>query len=134
MPSEIQSFFEQYREAFNRLDGEAVARLYAVPSGIASESGYTHWPTAEPIRQNMIALCQLYRDNGYVSAEFEPVAFLPQGEDFAVADISWSIERSAEQEPWRFNTTYNLMRTAADWRVLLCTAYSEKKLNAPPEA
>ena len=134
MPKEIRSFFEQYREAFNRLDGEAVARLYAVPSGIASESGYTHWPTVEPIRQNMVALCELYRANGYVSAEFEQVAFLPQGENFAVADISWNIERSAEQEPWRFNTTYNLMRTSEGWRVLLCTAYSENKLSAQPEA
>ena len=129
MPTEIRAFFDHYREAFDRLDGEAVARLYAVPSGIASDSGYTHWPTFEPIRANMLSLCALYRENGYVSATFEPVAFLAQGENFAVADISWNIERSDQREPWCFNTTYNLMRTPDGWRVLLCTAYSEKKLN-----
>ena len=129
MPAEIRAFFEHYREAFNLLDGEAVARLFAVPSGIASDSGYTHWPAYEPIRANMVALCALYRKNGYVSASFEPAAFLAQGENYAVADISWNIERSGQREPWRFNTTYNLMRTAEGWRVLLCTAYSEKSLD-----
>jgi hypothetical protein len=32
MPLEIRQFFERYRDAFNALDGEAVATLYAVPS------------------------------------------------------------------------------------------------------
>ena len=134
MPEDIRAFFEQYRDAFDRLDGEAVARLFAVPSGIASDSHYTHWPGFEPIRENMVALCRQYRQNGYASAAFTPVAFLAQGEHFCVADISWNISRTANQEPWRFNTTYNLMRTSDGWRVLLCTAYSEKKLHGKNEA
>jgi hypothetical protein len=131
MPAEIRAFFESYRVAFNALDGEAVARLYAVPSGIADETGYEHWPTFEPIRKNMVALCALYRENGYVSAEFEPAAFIFQGERFGVADIAWKIQWR-EKEPSRFNTTYNLMRTKEGWRVLLCTAYSEQKLSVQP--
>lgn len=130
MPTDIRAFFDTYRDAFNRLDGEAIARQYAVPSGIASDSGYTHWPSFEPIRENMVALCSLYSAGGYVTARFEPTAFLAQGEAFAIADLQWHIDRSADQEPWVFNTTYNLIRTGAGWRVLLCTAYSEKKLNA----
>ena len=39
MPDEIRAFFDRYREAFDRLDGEAVAHLYAVPIGIASDGG-----------------------------------------------------------------------------------------------
>ena len=130
MPTEIRELFESYCDAFNNLDGEALARLYHVPSGIASDSGYTHWSTFEPIRENMVALCRLYQDNGYAGASFEPGAFLAQGEDFAVADISWSIEKTEGREPWCFSTTYNLMRTSNGWRVLLCTAYSEQKLAA----
>jgi hypothetical protein len=112
MPPEIREFFESYRDAFNRLDGEAVARLYAVPSGIASDTGYTHWPTFEPIRDNMVALCELYQESGYAGASYQPGTFLPQGDGFAVTDVSWSIERTEGREPWRFNATYNLMRTA----------------------
>ena len=54
---------------------------------------------------------------------------LLQGSDFAVADVEWTIERQRNLEPWRFRTTYNLRRTEGGWRVLLCTAYEEKRLN-----
>jgi uncharacterized NTF2-like protein DUF6841 len=134
MPHEIRRFFEQYCDAFNQLDGEAVAKLYAVPSGIAQDAKYEHWPSFEPIKKNMIALCDLYRERGYESASFEPGMFLQQGEDFAVADVRWHIRWRATQEPWRFNTTYNLVRTKEGWRVLLCTAYSESKLFAEDAA
>jgi hypothetical protein len=89
MPPAIRTFFESYREAFNRLDGEAVARLYAVPSGIVSDRGYTHWSSFEPIVENMVALCKLYGESGFASTTFEPVAFIAQGEELAVADVSW---------------------------------------------
>jgi hypothetical protein len=130
VPAEIRQFFEQYRDAFNRLDGDAVARLYAIPSGIAHDKGYTHWPAFEPVRDNMVALCQLYRSNGFESARFEPGAFVPMGDRFALADVAWRVDRHGGQEPWEFRTSYNLMKTDDGWRILLCTAYEEKRLNA----
>lgn len=129
MPTEIRQFFELYRDAFNSLDGEAVARLYSVPSGIAQDGNYTHWPEFEPIRDNMVALCALYRERGYMAAEFEPGAFLQQGESYAIADLSWRIHWSNGAAPWEFKTTYNLVRHEQGWRVLLCTAYSEAQLH-----
>jgi ketosteroid isomerase-like protein len=130
MPRDVTDFFEQYREAFNRLDGDAIADLYCVPSGIVSDRGLTAWQSREPIAENMVALCALYRSNGYKGASFEPSRFIAQGHDFGVADIAWTIEREAGAEPWHFHTTYNLRRTADGWRVVLCTAYEERRLNA----
>ena len=136
MTTEIQRFFDAYAEGFNALDGAAVAALYAVPSGIADESGYTHWPSAEAVCDNMVALCDLYRAKGFIEATCDPAAFLPQGENFAVVDLAWTIRWSAGQAPSRFNTSYNLMRTPDGWRVLLCTAYGERRLadDADPAA
>ncbi len=130
MNHDIRDFLELYRDAFNRLDGEAVARLYAVPSGIASDKGYTHWASFEPVRDNMVALCDLYRKKGFSKASFEVASFLAQGDGFAIVDLAWRIDRVDGQAPWRFNTTYNLVRTAEDWKVLLCTAYEEKRLDS----
>jgi len=134
MPREIQAFFERYRDAFNALDGEAVAGLYAEPSGIAQDGAYTHWPDRRPVAENMKALCQLYRDKGFVRAAFQPQQFINQGEKFAVADLLWSIDWTAGQESWQFKTTYNLVRTPQGWKVLLCTAYSEAALHKPASA
>jgi ketosteroid isomerase-like protein len=130
MPRDVTDFFEQYRDAFNRLDGNAIANLFCVPSGIVSDRGLTAWQSREPITENMVALCALYRANGYKQAHFEPSQFISQGTDFAVADVVWTIEREADAEPWRFHTTYNLRRTPEGWRVVLCTAYEEKRLTA----
>jgi ketosteroid isomerase-like protein len=130
MPRDITEFFEQYRDAFNRLDGDAIANLYCVPSGIVGDRGLTAWQSREPIAENMVALCALYQANGYKRAHFQPNQFISQGADFAVADVAWTIEREGGAEPWRFHTTYNLCRTAEGWRVVLCTAYEEKLLNA----
>ncbi len=129
LPPDIQQFFEAYARAFNALDGEAVARLYALPSAIVDAQSHTHWPTFEPIRDNMVALCRLYRDDGFVRTQFEPTAFIAQGERFAVADVRWTIERGGGRAPSVFNTTYNLTRVSGDWRALLCTAYSEPRLS-----
>ena len=130
MPRDVAVFLEQYRDAFNRLDGEAIADLYCIPSGIVSDSGFTPWQSREPIAKNMVALCDLYRANGYKQASFEPSQFIAQGREFAVADVAWTIEREAGAEPWRFHTTYNLRLTTDGWRVILCTAYEEQRLNA----
>ena len=130
MPRDVAVFLEQYRDAFNRLDGEGIADLYCIPSGIVSDRGFTPWQSREPIVENMVALCDLYRANGYKHASFEPSQFIAQGREFAVADVAWTIEREAGAEPWRFHTTYNLRLTKDGWRVILCTAYDEQRLNA----
>lgn len=125
MPREIRDFFESYRDAFNTLNGCAVAAFYAEPSGIAQDGTYTHWPERGPVAQNMTALCRLYKDKGFIRADFEPCQFIDQGAAYAVADLQWQIDWRGGQEPWRFKTTYNLVRTVEGWKVLLCTAYEE---------
>ena len=56
MQAEIRAFFEQYRDAFNALDGAAVAAFYAEPSGIAQDGVYTYWPDRQPVVANMMAI------------------------------------------------------------------------------
>jgi hypothetical protein len=87
MPSEIRAFFENYQDAFNALEGRAVADLYAEPSGIAQGGAYTHWPTRQQVAENMEALCELYEGKGFVRADFEPAQFIDQGAQYAVADV-----------------------------------------------
>jgi ketosteroid isomerase-like protein len=128
MPREINEFFERYRDAFNALDGNAVAEFYAEPSGIAQNAVYTHWPARQAVVENMTTLCKLYRDKGFVRADFEPHQFIDQGASYAIADVQWRIVWDSGQDPWRFRTTYNLVRTATGWKVMLCTAYSEPAL------
>ncbi len=125
IPAHILAFCDQYRDAFNQLDGDAVAQLYALPSGIAASHASTHWSTREPIAENMRQLCAIYRRDGFQSVSYAVRHYVDQGPEFALVDLAWRIERDENLAPVCFNTTYQLRKIDEEWRVLLCTAYSE---------
>lgn len=126
---ETQAFFEAYRDAFNRLDGDAVANLWHGASGIAdSRDGagrLTWWPDDAPMRANHHALCEVYREAGYGGAEFQIEGHQPMGPDHAFALLRWTLRRTDGSVLQRFGTGYQLIRTAAGPRVLLATAFQE---------
>jgi hypothetical protein len=134
MPKDLLEFFDTYRDAFNTLEGAAIAELYAEPSGMAQGGIYTHWPDRGPITSNMNALCELYRKKGYECASFEEAAYLALGDKYAIVDLRWRIDWNGGQESWQFNTTYNVVRTDQGWRILVCTAYTEDKLHQSTRA
>ncbi len=136
MPEHLIAFFNAYRDAFNALNGDAIASMYAVPSGIAQGGVFTLWAEPGPIQNNMRDLCDLYRQRGYQEATYELASYIAQGHEYAVVDLRWRIEWAAGEAPWYFNTTYNLVKTAQGWKVLVCSAYSEDRLHKarPSEA
>jgi hypothetical protein len=132
MTTNAQAFFEAYRDAFRALDGAAVARCYAEPSGISQDGVYTHWANRAAVQANMDALCQLYRERGLAGVAFELRQVLPLGSHALFADVHWRIDWAGDdtgvKAPWHFGTAYHLMRTPEGWKVLLCTAYDEAAL------
>ncbi len=128
---ETQSFFDDYREAFNRLDGHAVADMWHCSSGIADShtqnqcGRLTWWPADAPMRANHVALCDLYRRSGYAQANFEIKQHVPMGPNHAYALLSWQLFRKDGSLLQAFHTGYNLMRTQDGPKVLLAVAYQE---------
>jgi len=128
---ETVSFFETYREAFNRLDGDAVADLWCQASGIADSGGpegsarLTWWPQDAPMRGNHRALCAAYRNAGYGRADFTLQQHVSMGVNHACAQVHWTITRSDGSLLQQFHTGYQLMRTPAGPRVLLAVTHQE---------
>jgi len=125
MRADLRRFFELYREAFNRLDAEAISQHFCVPSMITTPVSYAIWADARQIHANMVALCEHYRTRGFVAAEFEQRGFIDQPPNHAVVDLQWTIHRGGRLPSSNFRTGYNLRRESSGWRVLLCTAYEE---------
>jgi hypothetical protein len=128
MPREVREFFDAYRDAFNRLNGRDVSAFYQVPSMISSATGPGLFTDAQTLMDNNEKLCELYRRSGFVRTEYREVAAIPQGENFCVVDLEWSIHREG-QPPQVFNTTYQLVRrdAASAWKIEHVAAYSEKR-------
>ena len=127
--AEVLAFFEAYREAFNRLYGDAVADLWHTPSAISNggeaAAQVTWWGEDAPMRANHRALCDIYRGNGYHHADFEIVDCISLGAHHAFANVHWSLWRDDGSLLQDFLTAYNLLRTKRGPKVLLVTQYEE---------
>ena len=128
--TETQTFFETYREAFNRLDGDAVADLWHTSSGITDTGAdgsarLTWWSDDAPMRANHRALCERYRQGGYGRADFDIERHLPMGLNHAFAHLHWTLQHDDGSVLQLFHTGYHLMRTAQGPRVLFAVAHRE---------
>lgn len=126
MPADIKAFFDTYRDAFNRLDGRAVSAHYDQPAMIVHAGGNGVLADGAALDANNIALCEQYANSGFLRAEYAARAFLPQGDNFCVVDLAWTVERR-EQAPQRFSTAYALARRNGTWKVAMVTAYEEPR-------
>ena len=129
--AEVQAFFEAYREAFNRLDGDAVAELWHTPSGITNTRAgdaaaqLAWWSDDAPMRANHRALCEVYRGLGYRRADFAIVDCVSLGANHAFANLHWTLRRDDGVLLQEFRTGYQLLRTPRGPKVLLVTQYEE---------
>ena len=136
---EVQSFFERYRAAFDRLDGDAVADLWRSASGIADNHGpagaarLTWWHDDAPMRANHHALCEVYRHNSYHHADFQITAHQSMGAHHAFAQLHWTLQRADGSLLQQFHTGYQLMRGAHGPQVLLAVAHQEALQDMKPD-
>ena len=131
---EVVGFFQAYRDAFNSLNGDAVAELWHVPSGITDRRSTVWWTEDAPMRANHHALCDIYRGLNYGRADPRITAFHPLGEDHAFADVRWTLRRQDGSILQQFGTGYHLIRGPQGPQVLLCTAYEEDYKEMTPHA
>lgn len=132
MPNDIRQFFDRYRDSFNRLDGSSVTAHYHVPSMISSTASEGLFSDVASLAVNNNALCNSYRENGFLRADYVENVCLDQGNDFYLADLQWTIQLK-DKPAQQFNTTYQLARRGTPlsehgpWKIEHVTAYSEKR-------
>jgi len=122
---DIEAFFTAYADAFNDLNGDAVAAHWASPSAIASGASLTWWPEHAPMAENMRKLCAVYQEAGFEHCRFEVLQAVPMGAHDAFALLRWTLTRADGSLLQRFSTGYNLRREGGRTRVVLCTAFDE---------
>lgn len=137
--TETQAFFETYRDAFNALDGDAVADLWHARSAISSSAAdglarLTWWSDDAPMRANHRALCDVYRAADYGRADFTIEQHVPMGADHAFAHLHWTLTRADGSLLQHFHTGYQLLRTAQGPKVLLAVAHEERLSEMTPHA
>jgi hypothetical protein len=126
LSDDLEAFFDSYREAFDRLDADAIASHYHVPSMLIDGDACLIWTTGEQVLANMHALTELYRADGFERATFDARAVIRPHRDAAFVDMAWVIDRAGDLANWQFGTAYNLKCNEHGWRITVCTAYQER--------
>ena len=138
--TETVAFLARYRDTFNRLDGDAVADLWHVPGSIADSHGaggtarVTTYADDAALRSNMRALCEVYRHNGFATADFELLDHVALGPQHAFANVHWTLRRADGSCLQAFHTGYQIARTPSGPRALLAVAYEERLAELRPDA
>ena len=134
---ETEAFFTRYCDNFNAGNGDAVADLWHTPSMITDTregvARVTLWSDDASLRANMHALCEVYRSAGEHRWSFELLDHVALGANHAFAQIGWTMHRPDGEVMQSFATGYQLLRTAAGPRALMCTAYQEDFSELKPD-
>jgi hypothetical protein len=129
--SEVERFFETYRDAFNAGNGDAVADLWHTPSSISHPAkaggiANTAWTQDADMRANHRALCELYAKRGPHAWSFEVRDHVTMGADQSFTNVAWRCTSPAGEELASFQTGYTLIRAEAGVRVAHVAQYEER--------
>ena len=108
-----------------------MADVWHTPSAIThggkgvSHAALTTWTSDTPMRANMRALCDVYRNDAFGHANFTLERCESMGAHHAFAVVSWTLTRADDSLLQQFKTGYNLMRTADGTKVILVTQFEE---------
>lgn len=122
---ELEAFFAAYADAFNDLNGDAVAAHWATPCGISQGDSVTWWTDRQPMRDNHRQLCDVYRQAGFAGCAPELLDVQLLGGFDAFARVRWTLSKEDGSLLQRFDTGYHLKRVGGLLKILLCTAFDE---------
>jgi hypothetical protein len=122
LEQEVSTFLQSYGDAFNRVDVDAIARMYHLPCmTIRGDGSIREFHEADEVREFMGVVAQTYYDEGNRVCSFDSLVVVPIGGECALATLRRILrdEDSALLRDWR--QSYNLIRTQDGWNFLLST-------------
>lgn len=122
---DIEAFFRAYADAYQDLNGDAVAAHCAAPMAISQAGTVTWWAEHAPVQDNMRQLCAVYREAGLDRVDFAIEQATLMGAHDAFALLHWTLTRADGSLLQQFRTGYHLHRHGGRTQVLLVTAFDE---------
>ena len=126
---EMLAYLNKYNEVFATFDGEQIAEFYAVPTVTMRGDGSIHcFQSREEIVRFFQGVADTYKGEGTQGATANDIAAVPIGERSVLATVTWKNLRADGSLARQWRQSYNLVRFAEGWRILVATFH----LNTPP--
>jgi len=122
LASDLNSFFEQYNEAFASIDGRRIAALYHVPTVTMRADGSIHClQSGEELARFFQGVAETYRRDGYRKGRFRNLEAVPIGGRSALATMDWELLRDDDSVIRAWRQSYNVVRVGSAWQILVST-------------
>jgi ketosteroid isomerase-like protein len=126
LTQEVRGFFEQYTEAFDSIDGNRIAALYCMPTVTMRGDGSIHClQSREELARFFQGVADTYHRDGYRSGSFKNLQVTPIGARSALATLDWELRRMDGSIIRQWRQSYNVVRVAGGWRILVSTFHVE---------
>ncbi len=119
---EIRDFFKHYAEASEAIDGKRIAALYYMPTLTMRGDGSIHClQSREELARFFQSVVDTYYRDGYRGGGFKNLQVIPIGGRSALATMDWEMRRADGSLIREWRQSYNVVRFAAGWQILVST-------------
>jgi ketosteroid isomerase-like protein len=123
LTEEIRAFLQQYAAAFDTLDGDRIAPLYHLPTLTLRGDGSIHClQSRADLAKFFQMVADLYdREGASPPGMFKDLQVHAMGSRSALATVVWVLRRADGSTIREWRQSYNLVRGAAGWQILVST-------------
>jgi hypothetical protein len=123
--ADVERYFTAYARAYDTFDAAAIADYFAVPSYIVHPGrDSAAFMTRAALVANMERVNEMNREHRFGRATFDPLAVAVFAPTLVLATVPWVIHDVDGALLWRFKCTYNLVKRADAWKILVCTNHA----------
>ncbi len=122
LDDDIRDFFKRYNETFLAIDGNRIAAFYCAPTLTMRGDGSIHClQSREELARFFQNVADSYYRDGWRGGDFRNLQVTPIGARSALATMDWEMRRADGSLIREWRQSYNLVRIAGGWQILVST-------------
>ena len=122
MDDAIREIFDRYNEAFLKVDVDAIAACYTIPSiTIRGDGSLVTFDSQAALRSFFEGVARKYHDEGMRRTAYEMMGVKALGQAAKVVTLRWVMYDAADTEFRNWVQTYNLADRDGEWKIYAST-------------
>lgn len=114
-------YFENYARAYDDFNAEALAQYFPTPTLMVKKGSVVGLSTIEELLEHLNGKLASDREQGYKQSQLAGLEMHKEGAWGVTVTVHWMIDHVDGSTLRDFYTTYNLLKQASQWRILVTT-------------
>jgi ketosteroid isomerase-like protein len=118
-----ETFFQQYANAFNQFDAEAITAHYACPCAVTDGDGALVFESMAPIIEKFSNNTRSLKDMGYVNSTFKVIEQTPMPPNSHAIHIAWY--STFADSSFTYKCLYICKQINGEWKITTAHVYQD---------